>query len=624
MLYGYAGKMLFVNLTDGKIEEKEVTKELAENFLGGYGFGAKILYEMMPAGADALGPDNILGLITGPVTATRAFFGGRYTIVHKSPVTGGWNDANSGGYFGPELKKAGYDALFVTGASEKPVYIYINDRKVEIRDASHLWGMNTKEVWEVLMKETNEPRLRITAIGPAGERMSLISCPINEGHRAPGRGGGGAVMGSKKLKAIAVRGTGEIPVANPERILEMNKKVSAFMKESPTAQAFGTYGTGVGTTASALSGDSPVKNWGGVGVVDYPEEVAQKNNAMVIDKFKIKKYNCANCPLGCGAEMKYNEGRWPLEETERPEYETLASFGSTLLCSEMDAIMKCNEICNIYGFDTISAGMTIAWAMECYNEGVLSKEELDGIDLTWGNGEAIVKIMQKMADGEGCGAVLANGSAYAAKYWGKGEEFLQTASGIELPMHDPRFAPGLARTYQFDPTPGRHVKGGVGIIQMGGNELTDKYVYTGTGMMDLQLTTNTEVMNCSGLCMFHGMVSPPETQSEYISAVTGMKFDAEKSLETGHRIYLMRHAFNLREGLKLSDFNIARRAVGKPPLTAGPLKGITVDEELLAKNFFEAAGIDDETGKPYLETLERLGHLEEVIKDLYAEAEETV
>lgn len=623
MLYGYAGKMLFVNLSNGEIKEKELTKELAENFLGSYGFGAKILYEMMPAGADPLGPENVLGFLTGPTTATKAFFGGRYTTVHKSPVTGGWNDANSGGFFGPELKKAGYDGLFVNGISEKPVYIYINDGNVEIRDASHLWGMDTKKVWQILKEETGEPKLRISAIGPAGERLSYLSCPINDGHRAPGRGGGGAVMGSKKLKAIAVRGTGDIPVKYPEKVLEINKKISAAMKESQTAYAFGTWGTGVGTPASALSGDSPVKNWGGVGVVDFEDEKAQKVGAIALDRYKTKKYNCSNCPLGCGAEYKVEDGRWPLEQTERPEYETAAAFGSTCLCYEEDAVLKCNEICNIYGFDTISAGMTIAWAMECYNEGLL-KEELDGIELTWGNGEAMVKVMQKMADGEGCGKILANGSKYAAKYWGKGEEYLQTASGIELPMHDPRFAPGLARTYQFDPTPGRHVKGGVGSLQMGGNELTDKYVYTATGMMDLNLTANTEVMNCSGLCYFHALVSPPGVQGEFISAITGIEFDDIKSLETGHRIYLMRHAFNLREGLKPSDFTIPNRAVGKPPLSAGPLQGVTVDEGLLGKNFFEAAGIDYETGKPYLETLERLGHLEEVIKDLYAEAEQTV
>lgn len=617
MLYGYAGKMLFVDLTNGTIEERKLTKELTENFIGGYGIGAKILYEMMPKKASALGPESVMGFVTGPTSATKALFGGRYTIVHKSPVTGGWNDANSGGYFGPELKKAGYDAVFVYGISEKPVYLYINDGKAEIRDATHLWGLNTKETWQALKEETKEDKLRVVAIGPAGERVSLIACPINDGHRAPGRGGGGAVMGSKKLKAIAVRGTGEIPVANPEKVVEINKKVVEAMKSNEFAQAFGTYGTGVVTTQSALSGDSPVKNWGGVGISDYGEENAEKNNAIVTDKYKTRKYNCANCPLGCGAEYSVPDGRWPLEETERPEYETYASFGSTLLCSEIDAILKCNDICNLYGMDTISAGMTIAWAMECYNEGVLSKEELDGIELTWGNGEAIVAILQKMADGEGCGKVLANGSAYAAKYWGKGQEYLQTASGIELPMHDPRFAPGLARTYKYDPTPGRHVKGGLGSIQMLGAEGIDKYNYNNTGELDLKLTANTEIMNVSSLCYMGGMFMPPEAQNEYIEAITGMKFDDEISFITGLRILNMRHAFNLREGINPNDLTISDRAIGKPPLKEGPLADVTIDIDLLAKNFFTEANWDYETGKPSLDILRKLGGLDEVIEDLY-------
>lgn len=616
MLYGYAGKMLFINLSNGEIEEKEVTKELAENFIGGYGFGAKILYEMMPADADPLGPDNVMGFLTGPTSATKAFFGGRYTTVHKSPVTGGWNDANSGGYFGPELKKAGYDALFVSGISEKPVYIYINDGNVEIRDASHLSGMDTKEVWEALKEETDEPRLRVSAIGPSGENLSLISCPINDGHRAPGRGGGGAVMGSKKLKAIAVRGTGDIPVANPEKVLEINKKISAFMKTSEMAQGFGEFGTGVGTAASALSGDSPVKNWGGVGIVDYGEESAQKVAAMAMEKYKTKKYHCSTCPLGCGAEYKVDDGRWPLEQTERPEYETAASFGSTCLVDEADAILKCNEICNRYGLDTISAGMTVAWAMECYEEGILSKEDLDGIELTWGNGEAMVAILQKMADGEGCGAILGNGTEYAANHWGKGKEFLQNASGIELPMHDPRFAPGLARIYRYDPTPGRHVKGGIGAMHMMSTD-PSKYNYENTGELDLQMAANTEVMNASSLCLLHGYAAPAGVQNEFLTALTGIEYTDEKVFETGMRIYLMRHAFNLREGLKPSDFDIADRSIGVPPQTEGPLEGVTIDVDKLSKNFFEAARLDFETGKPDAELLKEIGHLDEVLEDLY-------
>lgn len=617
MLYGYIGKMLFVDLSKKIIEEKELPEDLVRDFIGGYGIGAKILYDNMPAGTDPLGPESILGFVSGLANGTKAFFGGRYTMVHKSPVTGGWNDANSGGYFGPELKKAGYDALFISGKSDSPVYLWIGDGKAQIRDASGLWGKSTKETQELLKTETGEQKLRVLSIGPSGEKMALLSCPINDGHRALGRGGGGAVMGSKMLKAVAVRGTGTVEAANPDKVVEINKRISEFMKESPVANAFAEYGTGVGTAASALNGDSPVKNWKGAGTVDFGEEKAQMISTLALDKYKVKKYNCSNCPLGCGAEYEVNEGRWPVGRTDRPEYETLAAFGSTLLCGESDALIKCNDICNLYGLDTISSGMTIAWAMECYNKGILSRDELDGIALDWGNGEAIVELMQKMADCEGCGAILANGSAYSAKYWGKGEEFLQTASGIELPMHDPRFAPGLARTYQYDPTPGRHVKGGIGALQMGGNEISYKYDYNGTGSFDLQLTANTEVMNSGGFCMFHSLASPQGVQNELIEAITGMKFDNLVSYTTGLRILNLRHAFNLREGLKPQNFTITQRAVGNPPLKEGPLSGVTVNNELLKDNFFEAAGWDKQTGKPSLDVLMGIGHLEDVIEDLY-------
>lgn len=620
MLNGYAGKMLFVDLTDGSMEEKEVTRELAEQFVGGYGFGAKILYDLMVPGADPLGPDNILGFVTGPATATRAFFGGRYTIVHKSPVTGGWNDANSGGYFGPELKKAGYDALFIKGISEAPVYLYINDGQAEIRDASHLWGQDAKEVWASLKEETGEPKVRVTAIGPAGENLSHISCPINDGHRAPGRGGGGAVMGSKRLKAIAVRGTMDVPVAFPEQVMEINKRVTEVMKQSSMAQAFSVFGTGAGTAASALSGDSPVKNWGGTGVTDYGTESAEKLAAASLDRHKTQKYACASCPLGCGARYSVKDGRWPMEDTERPEYETSASFGSTCLCDEEDAVLKCNELCNRYGFDTIAAGMTIAWAMECYEHGVLTRDDLDGIELTWGNGEAMVALLEKMGRAEGCGAIIGKGSAYAAKALGKGEGYLQTASGIELPMHDPRFAPGLARTYQYDPTPGRHVKGGAGLVQMIGGESNDKYDFNGTGPLDLAMTIDTELTNASGLCMFHAYAAPPETNKAFIRATTGFEFSDEAAQKAGERIYLLRQAFNVREGITPGDMTMSKRALGQPPLTEGPLEGVTIDDELLAKNFFETIGIDQATGKPSREKLKELGGLENVMADFYGKA----
>src|SRR5690554_1789414 len=260
IMNGYNGRMLFINLTTREVVEEVLTEEMVNLYIGGYGIGAKILYDRMKSGADPLGEENILGFITGLTNATKAMYGGRFTMVHKSPVTGGWNDSNSGGYFGPELKKAGFDALFISGKSDKPVYIWINEGRVEILDASEIWGMDTKEVWEALKKKHDEVQAKIIAIGPSGERLSLLACPINDGHRAPGRGGGGAVMGSKNLKAILVRGTGEVKINNKERLNEINKLVIKNMKELPATKAFSQYGTGNSTPSAALSGDSPVMN----------------------------------------------------------------------------------------------------------------------------------------------------------------------------------------------------------------------------------------------------------------------------------------------------------------------------------------------------------------------------
>jgi aldehyde:ferredoxin oxidoreductase len=619
---GHVGKLLFVNLTEGTFEEKALSEELARNFIGGYGIGARVLYDRMKPGVDPLGPENILGFISGLLNGTGAFFGGRYTVVCKSPVTGGWNDANSGGFFGPELKKAGFDGVFVSGASHKPVYIFIKDGKTEIKDASHLWGKNSVETEEALIQETGEKNLRAAVIGPAGEKLSLMACVINDKHRAAGRGGCGAVMGSKKLKAIAVRGTGKIPVAHPEKIKKINAEILDFMKNGPTAEmvkGLGTFGTGGNTAASALSGDSPVKNWGGAGVVDMGEESATKLGSFSFDaKYSTKKYACANCPLGCGAHYRVDSGKWPVGETDRPEYETLAAFGTMSLNDDVESIIKCNDICNRYGLDTISVGACVAWAIECYENGIFSKKETDGIELTWGNGEAIVAITQAIADQTGFGKVLALGSAGAAKKLGKGARYLQTVRGIELPMHDPRFGIGIARTYQYDPTPGRHVKGGLGLPDsLSPPEV--KYNYEGRGEKDVGAVCHTEIANTAGLCLFSDFSVPQGTLIKFIEAATGWDFKEEDVIQTGKRIMNMRHVFNLREGQKPTDDDnmLPKRSVGEPPQAEGPLKGITVDQKKLAEQFLESMGWDEETMLPTRKSLEEQGGMEDVIRDLY-------
>lgn len=603
---GYAGKLLFVDLTNKTVNEKPLSEEIAVKFIGGYGIGARILYDLMKKGADPLGPENVLGFVSGPLNATSAFFGGRYTVVCKSPVTGGWNDSNSGGFFGPQLKRAGFDGVFVSGVSAKPVYLFIGNGKAEIRDAKNIWGKDCKEGLETLVREAGAPNLRAALIGPGGEKKSLTACIINDGHRAAGRGGSGAVMGSKNLKAVAVTGTAKIPVADPRKVKEINKEILDWMKNGPTKEMvknWGMFGTGGDTGMNGLTGDTPVKNWGGAGNIDMGEErLFRLATGTYDEKYNTKKYACAQCPLGCGAHYSVKEGKWLLQDTERPEYETLGAFGAMMLNDNAEAIIKCNDICNRCGLDTMSVGSTIAWAIECYEKGLFTKEDTQGIELIWGNADSIVAMTQAIADRTGFGEILANGSMKAAKTLDKGEEYLQTVRGIELPMHDPRFAPYLARTYQCDPTPGRHVKGGLGITDLGVPEET-RFQFEDRGGADAEATCTWEVMSSVGMCAFTGFSTPPHALKGLVDAVTGLDIDV---VSTGKRILNMRHLFNLREGQKPTDDLLPARWLGQPPLEAGPLKGNTVDFRKIAENFFEAIGWDTVTCMPDAESLKDL------------------
>ena len=331
------------------------------------------------------------------------------------------------------------------------------------------------------------------------------------------------------------------------------------------------------------------------------------------EKYNSKKYACAQCPLGCGAHYKVTDGKWPVGETDRPEYETLAAFGSMTLNDDIESVIKCNDLCNRYGLDTISVGATVAWAIECYENGVFTDKETGGIKAKWGSAEAVVALTQAIADQKGFGKILALGSAKAAEKLGKGTEYLQCVRGIELPMHDPRFSPMFARTYQYDPTPGRHVKGGMGIPDFGSPDKV-KYTYGGRGGIDAMMTYVTEIMNAAGSCMFGGFSMPQDALGKALEAVTGWGVDFDK---TGKRIMAMRQAFNLREGHKRSGDILPGRCVGKPPLKEGPVKNVTVDHERLGDDFFGSMGWDKETLAPKKEALEALGGMADVIRDIY-------
>lgn len=616
----YIGKILFVDLTTGESEVRTLSEETVRAYPGGAALGARILYEEMAANTPVFAPESMVGFVCGALNGSGALMSCRYTVVSKSPVTDGWNDANSGGTFGPKLREAGYDAVFVKGKAEKPVYIFIDDGKVEIRSAEKYWKTTTTTQFEKAVEEELGKKITAASISIAGEKMHRMAAVMNDGHRAAGRGGSGAVMGSKNLKAVVVAGGSRVTAADKDGVLALNKEAVEWQMNGPVkpvGEMFRNLGTNGAYESSVYTSDIGIKNWAG-SHLDCSEDVIKEPSAQEMDKrFKKRKYACHMCSVGCGAIYDLTREGYPEEHAGRPEYETAGEFGSLLLNSDAMSINICNTLCNEYGYDTISVGGTVAWAMECYDKGILTKEELDGIELDWGNADAIVKITEKICKSEGVGEILAEGSAYAAKHFGKGEECLVVAGGIEIPQHDARYGPSLARTYKFDPTPGRHVKGGVGGT-VGGRPEEFKMNPDAFLAEDIQGTIDTEMRSACGYCIFTDWGYRPGMLLDYLNAATGFGFDQDEFNRTGLRSFMIRHAFNLREGFRREDTTISDRMIGIPPLKEGPLAGITLDVEKMGDNFFGALDCD-EHGVPSKAFLEKIGCMEDVIADLYPE-----
>ena len=650
----YMGKILWVDLGSGRIREEVIPDEVYEQFSSGAGLAAWLLYDRIPMGADPLGPDNVLGFVSGLLTGSKAFFTGRWMAVAKSPLTGGWGEANAGGRFSYALKKSGYDGIFFSGLAQAPVYLRVEDGKAELRDASHLWGLDCVESDAQIKKEAGA-KCQAALIGPAGENRSLISGIVTDKARIAARSGLGAVMGSKKLKAVVVSGKQKIKIKDPKKIAALNSefmhwfdkgkglekhfsagllnKMGRIMRVSPlamaqsgelTKMALRKFGTVITNVLSSENGDSPVKNWTGSGTTDFPinSHADQLNPQRFLD-YQVKRYHCFSCPLGCGGVMQIKDGPYPLAETHKPEYESVCAFGALLLNPDLATIFKINDLLNRAGMDTISAGATIAWAMECYAKGVLSKSELDGVELDWGNSAAVMQMVQKMIRREGIGAVLADGSKQAASRLGKGQSLAMHAGGQELPMHDSRFDPGFAVSYALEPTPGRHTNVGYQWMEMFGlhrifpdlpklphfsltkskyktDELKARHLLIGSNYM--------QFVNSVGGCLFGVQMGGRLNLPAYTNAATGWEHEPGHYLKIGERIQNLRQAFNLKHGIKpIKDFALPARAAGTPPLQSGPMKNITLEVAKLQQDFLARRGWHPDTGGPTREKLEQLG-----------------
>jgi aldehyde:ferredoxin oxidoreductase len=603
---GYTGKILFVDLSTGLIEEEVLSEQMCRDFIGGYGIGARVLYSRQKAGVDALGHENILGFVTGPLTGTLVPTGTRFTVVAKSPLTGGWGDANSGGYFGPYLKFAGFDAVFFTGISPEPVYLLIDNGKVYIKNAGHLWGKDTYDTEDTLTEQYGT-QSRVACIGPAGEKLSLIAGIMTDHGSYAARSGLGAVMGSKKLKAVVVAGNQDVPIFDKTAAGLINaEQIKVWRMPRPSGQShmerMNQYGTSHGAYESAHNGDSPVKNWGGIGVVDLPDR-----SSLHYDVFAAqveKGYGCWHCPLRCKGILKAGEGEYRYAEgSRRPEYETIAVFGTNCGNVHTGSIMMANDICNRAGIDTLSAGGVVAFAMELYENGILTKEDTGGIDLKWGDHRAMIAMTIKVVNREGLGGILADGVRIAAERIGKGaEKFAVHIGGQELGMHDPK-APSRTQSwppaarYQMDATPGRHT--------------------AGFGPFGFRK----HLVNITGLCMFsdYGLIPSPESDKRllgFFNAVTGWNYSLADLFKAAERIANMRHVFNLREGITELKWPVHPRITGKPPQKTGPLAGVSSDIE--AQIYWNLGALDWDfvTTRPSKDKLVSLG-LDDVAQDLW-------
>ncbi len=612
VLYGYAGHMLRVNLSSGEITTEEPEAGFYRHYLGGRGFIVHTLLREVPAAADAAGPENKLIFALGPITGTPLAGSGRNSVGAKSPLTGGYGEAEVGGYWGAELKRAGFDAIIIEGVSESPVYLWVHDGEAELRDASHLWGLDVGDTHQRLLEDLGDSRTRTAIIGPAGEHRVRYASIINDVSHSAGRTGMGAVMGSKKLKAIAARGRQAVPLADPDGVRALNE----WYAEGVRSGEFATqYGTGSGMLGGSLSGNLPTRNFRDGG---FPP-VEKISAETLCETWGVGMGTCYACPRRCKKRIKIDEP-WPVDPIYGgPEYETLGAFGSDCYIDDVRAVAKAHELCNRYGMDTLSCGCTIAFAMECFEKGLITTEDTDGLELNFGNAPAMVEMVKRIAHREGLGDLLAEGSRIAAQRIGQGaEEYAIQVKGLEVPMHEPRFKQGLGLHYSVHATGADHMTGihdssyrqegsrmqrmgPLGIIEaIPADELSPRKVrvvyYAGLGR---------QLSNHLGLCIFIGY-SMAQIR-DVLSAITGWETSFWELMKTAERGMTLMRVFNLREGFTSADDRLPARFATPQP--TGGLAGVTLDMEELAQAqglYYAMLGWDEE-GVPTEARLAELG-----------------
>jgi aldehyde:ferredoxin oxidoreductase len=601
-MYGYRGKILRVDLTNGSTSVTSLDDDLLRKFIGGAGLGARLLYDLIDADTDPLSPENPLLYLTGPLCGTMAPTGSKSSFCSRSPKTGLFGYSTVGGHLGADLKFAGYDGIIFTGAAKEPSYLLVEDTDVEIRSARHLWGKNTEDVWEILKKETGHRNAGIARIGIAGENLVKYANIIVDHFRAAGRTGQGAVMGSKKLKAIVIKGTDrKVPVADDEEMRAYASGLNEDKKEDPTFRMYSDLGTaGFTDMASMMWGSFPA---GYYTVADF--DTYNLSGTSVRETILVGKTACYRCPIGCGRVIEIPEGKYKMDKYAGPELEVTGTMGSLLLNNNVEAVAYANRKLNQLGIDTISGGNTIAFAYYLFKEGKISANDLDGITPEWGEVESAVALAEKIAKREGIGEVMAEGALELGEKFGVPELAVQV-NGLEFPMHDPRGFSGHAIGYATSPRGACHMSADMYNVQMGqpnkafNIESEDRFANEAdlvARLQDFRALTNSSV-----LCNFY----PADGHEllRLLQLATGWDMDIDELVLTGERIFTMMRLLNLKLGYDTKN-------EGLPELIMRPLEGATEghvpDIEAQLKTWYEYRGWNRESGKPPKERLEKLG-----------------
>lgn len=607
-MYGWNGRILRVNLTTGETSVEEVDPRIARDFIGGRGWAIRYLYDEIDPRVDPLSPENKLVFATGPLTATPVPTGNRYMVTTKSPLTGAISCSNSGGFFPTEMKRTGFDMFIFEGRAERPVYLWVNDDRVELRPADHLWGRTVFETEDILRAET-DPRARVACIGPAGERLAPIAAILNEKHRAAARSGVGAVMGSKNLKAVVVRGTRRIPLAYPKELQALADQVVEEVKQAVAAgkATLRTYGTAYVPPVTNEVGILPTYNFR-TGVFHGAEAISGRT---LNQKYLVRPKACYGCPIACGRVTRVEDPVFG-GEGEGPEYETIGSLGSACGVDNLAAITKANYICNELGLDTISAGVTIACAMEMYELGLIPESDI-GRPLRFGDGEAVVEMVRLAGLREGFGDLIAQGSYRLASHYGH-PEFSISAKKQEFPAYDPRGAKGMGLLYATSNIGASHMAGDTAYMEVFGvPKKVDPLSWEDKPRLVKYFEDIFTVIDAAGLCVFLSiryLFEPtynvePVRISRLMEYATGAGYDEETLLKAGERVYNLERMFLVRAGFSRADDTLPPRML-REPMPEGPAKGHVVELDQMLPEYYRLRGWD-ENGVPTPEKLAELG-----------------